>query len=195
MFEDVNLLTFGMMFLPFVAALLAPSLFRLFGASVVWFLALLPALAFAHFATFLPAISQGAVITAGFEWVPALGLRFSWLIDGLSLTFALLITGIGTLIVLYAGGYLKGHVQQARFLSFLFRHNQPICTSGQRRCHAPKPALSRRAAAASRRGIYKVGAIPIPFLAAKRHGSANPCFGLPAFGHYGKGWRLSIDAS
>jgi multicomponent Na+:H+ antiporter subunit A len=120
MFEDVNLLTFGMMFLPFVAALLAPSLFRLFGASVVWFLALLPALAFAHFATFLPAVSQGAVITAGFEWVPALGLRFSWLIDGLSLTFALLITGIGTLIVLYAGGYLKGHVQQARFLSFLF---------------------------------------------------------------------------
>src|SRR5918996_497819 len=37
-----------------------------------------------------------------------------------SLTFlALLITGIGTLIVLYSGGYLKGHPHQGRFLSFI----------------------------------------------------------------------------
>jgi multicomponent Na+:H+ antiporter subunit A len=37
----------------------------------------------------------------------------------LSLTFALLITGIGTLIVLYSGGYLKGHPHQGRFFSFM----------------------------------------------------------------------------
>lgn len=120
MIENVNSLTFGMMFLPFVAALTAPTLFRLLGHSAAWLLALLPALAFAHFTTYLPAIQAGESITAGFEWVPALGLRFSWLIDGLSLTFALLISGIGTLIVLYAGGYMKGHPQQGRFLSFLF---------------------------------------------------------------------------
>lgn len=120
MIENVSLLTFGMMFLPFVAALLAPHITRLLGSTAAWFLAILPALAFAHFATFLPAVSQGQVITGGYDWVPVLGLRFSWLIDGLSLTFALLITGIGTLIVLYAGGYLKGHAQQGRFLSFLF---------------------------------------------------------------------------
>jgi multicomponent Na+:H+ antiporter subunit A len=41
------------------------------------------------------------------------------LIDGLSLTFALLISGIGTLIVIYAGGYLKGHPHQGRFFSFI----------------------------------------------------------------------------
>jgi multicomponent Na+:H+ antiporter subunit A len=34
--------------------------------------------------------------------------------------FALLISGIGTFIILYAGGYLKGHPQQGRFFSFLF---------------------------------------------------------------------------
>ena len=40
-------------------------------------------------------------------------------IDGLSLTFALLISGIGALIVLYSGGYLKGHPHQGRFFSFI----------------------------------------------------------------------------
>ncbi len=45
---------------------------------------------------------------------------FSWFLDGLSLAFALLITGIGTLIVLYAGAYLRGHKDQGRFFSFIF---------------------------------------------------------------------------
>jgi hypothetical protein len=45
----------------------------------------------------------------GFQWVPSYNVSFSWLIDGLSLTFALLISGIGALIILYSGGYLKGH--------------------------------------------------------------------------------------
>src|SRR5690606_3925594 len=42
-----------------------------------------------------------------------------FLLDGLSLTFALLITGIGTFIVIYTGGYLKGHRHQGRFLGFM----------------------------------------------------------------------------
>ena len=44
---------------------------------------------------------------------------FSWRIDGLSLTFALLISGIGTLIVLYSGAYLAGHERQGRFFAFI----------------------------------------------------------------------------
>ena len=38
----------------------------------------------------------------------------------MSLTFALLITGIGALIVIYAGSYLAGHVHLGRFQAFLF---------------------------------------------------------------------------
>jgi multicomponent Na+:H+ antiporter subunit A len=117
---NVTLLTFIALFLPFMAAVLAPSLTRRFGHNAAWLLAAAPALAFAHFASFLPDIAAGEVVTGGYAWVPSLNLSFSWFIDGLSLTFALLITGIGTLIVLYAGGYMKGHPQQGRFLSFLF---------------------------------------------------------------------------
>ncbi len=58
-------------------------------------------------------------MAGGLDWIPSLSVRFSWYLDGLSLTFALLISGIGTLIVLYSGGYLKGHDHQGRFFSFI----------------------------------------------------------------------------
>ena len=59
------------------------------------------------------------MVTGGYVWVPSFNVSFSWLIDGLSLTFILLISGIGALIVLYSGGYLKGHPHQGRFFSFI----------------------------------------------------------------------------
>lgn len=119
MTSDVTPLTFLSLFLPFLAALAAPVLVKRFGNNAAWVLAIAPALAFAHFALMLPEIAAGGVVTGGYAWVPSFNLSFSWFIDGLSLTFALLITGIGLLIVLYAGGYMKGHPQQGRFLSFL----------------------------------------------------------------------------
>ncbi|MBC2775586.1 putative monovalent cation/H+ antiporter subunit A [Rhizobium sp. AQ_MP] len=112
-------MTWVAMLLPFAAAVLAPWIVSRLGAHGAWVLALAPALAFAHFAGFLPEIAAGERVTGGYAWVPSLNLSFSWFIDGLSLTFALLITGIGTLIVLYAGGYMKGHPQQGRFIGFI----------------------------------------------------------------------------
>lgn len=117
--EMTSDMTWVAMLLPFAAALLAPWIVSRLGANGAWVLALAPALAFAHFAGFLPEIANGERVTGGYAWVPSLNLSFSWFIDGLSLTFALLITGIGTLIVLYAGGYMKGHPQQGRFIGFI----------------------------------------------------------------------------
>ncbi|MDE1994943.1 MAG: Na(+)/H(+) antiporter subunit A, partial [Rhizobiaceae bacterium] len=117
---SVTGLTFLVLCLPFLAALIAPAVVNRLGHNAAWFLALFPLLAFAYFASFLPQIAGGQSASDGLDWVPSLSLRFSWLLDGLSLTFALLITGIGTLIVLYAGGYLKGHPDQGRFFSFIF---------------------------------------------------------------------------
>ncbi|MCY1664222.1 putative monovalent cation/H+ antiporter subunit A [Rhizobium sp. SL86] len=107
------------LFLPFIAAAFAPLATRHLQHNAAWLLALAPAFSFVYFAGSLPEIAAGEVVTGGYAWVPSLNLSFSWFIDGLSLTFALLITGIGTLIVLYAGGYMKGHPQQGRFFSFI----------------------------------------------------------------------------
>ena len=111
--------TFLAMMAPFVAALVAPPLVKAFGARAAWALALFPLLAFIHFAGFAGAIAGGERITGGVDWIPTLGVRFSWLIDGLSFTFALLVTGIGTLIVLYAGAYLSHHADLGRFMAFI----------------------------------------------------------------------------
>ncbi|WP_417407875.1 putative monovalent cation/H+ antiporter subunit A [Hoeflea sp.] len=111
--------TFIVLMLPFLAALIAPWLTRRLGHNAAWLLALAPVAIFIHFLGFATEVAGGGVVTGGFQWVPSFNVSFSWLIDGLSLTFALLISGIGALIILYSGGYLKGHAQLGRFFSFM----------------------------------------------------------------------------
>ncbi|QPC87177.1 putative monovalent cation/H+ antiporter subunit A [Mesorhizobium sp. NBSH29] len=105
--------------LPFLGALAAPFLTRALKHNAAWLLALLPLWNFFYFASLLGTVSSGQTIKGGYSWIPSLNVNLSWYLDGLSLTFALLITGIGTLIMLYSGGYLKGHAQQGRFFSFM----------------------------------------------------------------------------
>lgn len=116
---DVNALTFAALCLPFAAALLAPLLVARLGTFAVWLLALAPVAVFAHFTRFSAEIARGEIATGGYAWIPSFNVSFSWLVDGLSLTFTLLISGIGTLIVLYSGGYLKGDPRLGRFLSYI----------------------------------------------------------------------------
>lgn len=51
------------------------------------------------------AISAGEIITHSLEWVPSLGIELGFRLDGFSLLFALLITGIGALVTIYAISY------------------------------------------------------------------------------------------
>ena len=53
-------------------------------------------------------------------WVPDLDLNFAFLVDGLGGFFALLVAGIGVLIVLYARGYFGAATEQARADLFRF---------------------------------------------------------------------------
>ena len=110
---------FFTVFAPFVAAALATGIAARHMAVATWLLALVPALAFAGLLALVPAVANGEVFNASLPWIPALGVDLSFYVDGLSLTFALLISGIGALIVLYAGGYLHGHRHLGRFFSFL----------------------------------------------------------------------------
>jgi multicomponent Na+:H+ antiporter subunit A len=80
---------------------------------------LIAAALFVLFLQALPAISAGETLRYAWSWVPSLNLQLSFFIDGLSLTFALLITGIGVLVMLFAGRYLAGHPQQGRFSLYI----------------------------------------------------------------------------
>lgn len=105
--------------IPFAAAIVAPPLVRALGGRAGWLLALAPAFLFLSLLSMVPTVADGTALTAGVDWASTVSVRYAMRIDGLSLTFALLITGIGTLIVIYAGGYLAGHHHQGRFMAFL----------------------------------------------------------------------------
>ena len=66
-----------------------------------------------------PAVMRGEVLYEFFPWVPEIGLNVGMRLDGLSLMFALLITGIGLLIILYAHFYLGPDDPVGKFFSTL----------------------------------------------------------------------------
>ena len=91
-----------------IAGVLSPGVNRIAGSRGCWGLALVPAGVFACLLNQWPAVVNQRDVSSSIDWVPALNLAVSLRLDGLSLLFGLLITGIGTLILVYAGAYLKG---------------------------------------------------------------------------------------
>lgn len=65
-------------------------------------------------------IADGDSIQVNYLWVEALGLELKLVLDGLSYLFTLIITGIGSLIVLYTLGYFHKIYEVRRFLIYLF---------------------------------------------------------------------------
>lgn len=43
------------------------------------------------------------------DWIPALGISLAWRIDGLAVLMLLMITGVGSAVFVYAGGYFASH--------------------------------------------------------------------------------------
>ena len=90
----------------FALALGVPWVYRVGRGATGWLIALLPLGLTVYFASLLAEVRRGEGVRAVYDWLPSLGLRLSFSVDGLSLLFALLITGIGTLVMVYAGAYL-----------------------------------------------------------------------------------------
>ncbi len=67
----------------------------------------------------VPSVYAGEVVRWSVEWVPQLGLAFSFRLDGLALFFAALILGIGLLIIVYARYYLTRSDPIGRFYAYL----------------------------------------------------------------------------
>jgi multicomponent Na+:H+ antiporter subunit A len=99
----------------FGVALAAPWLHRLTRHATGWLLALVPLAIAGRLGGYLPAVMRGEAFTFRHAWAPDFGVYLSFRLDGLSLLFALLISVIGALILIYAGGYLHGHPQLGRF--------------------------------------------------------------------------------
>ncbi len=110
---------FNTILVGFTGALIAPFINR---AGRRWsglLIALLPLGLFAFYSTYIPAIASGSTVETNTAWVRDLGVNLAFRLDGLSLLFALLITGIGALVVIYASGYMAGHENEGYFYLLL----------------------------------------------------------------------------
>ena len=64
-------------------------------------------------------VFAGEVVLSKYSWLPELGINLSLRLDGLGFLFALLILGIGLLVILYARYYLSKSEPAGRFYAFL----------------------------------------------------------------------------
>jgi multicomponent Na+:H+ antiporter subunit A len=103
----------------FLVAPVAPVLVRYQPRLAGWVLAAVPALLTAYFVTLAPGVLAGTPERSAIAWVPSLGIDLSFSVDGLGLLFALLVCGVGTLVVIYSGSYLAGHSALGRFQAVL----------------------------------------------------------------------------
>src|SRR5690625_7659328 len=85
-----------------------------------WGTALLPAVALLLLLAQAHVLLAGQTLTFALPWVPQLGLVLAFRLDGLSFLFALLILGIGQVIILYAHYYLSAIEQVALCYSYFF---------------------------------------------------------------------------
>ncbi|MBE0401723.1 putative monovalent cation/H+ antiporter subunit A [Halomonas sp. FME1] len=99
----------------FLLAASSPLLHRWFGQRASLVLAVFPAGLAAWLALQAPYVIGNGSLLLEWQWVPSLGISLTFLLDGLSLLFGLLITVIGAFVLIYAGGYLKDHPDLARF--------------------------------------------------------------------------------
>ena len=57
--------------------------------------------------------------TVSSDWVPSLGIELSFFVDGLSLLFAFLVSGVGLLILIYSNFYFSSDEKLGRFYAYM----------------------------------------------------------------------------
>jgi multicomponent Na+:H+ antiporter subunit A len=103
----------------FLLSFLAIPITRVGHRLAGWVIALLPLVLTIYFGSFIQQIQDGDIVSVSYDWVPSLNVNLSFYLDGLSLLFALLITGVGTIVVIYASGYLAKDPQLERFYVYI----------------------------------------------------------------------------
>ena len=107
----------GLVLLPYVAAIVCAMLPNAARNATAWLAGLTALAACALLGVAAPAVFSGEILRVSVPWFA--GVNFGFRMDGLAWAFALVICGIGALVVLYARYYLSAADPPARFFAFL----------------------------------------------------------------------------
>lgn len=105
--------------LPFLGALLPGLLIRAGRDTCASVTFATTALALIGLLLHAPTVMAGGTVLEHYEWLPALGLNVNFMLDGLGFLFAILILGIGLLIITYARFYLSKNDPMGNFYTYL----------------------------------------------------------------------------
>ncbi|BBI34285.1 Na+/H+ antiporter subunit A [Cohnella abietis] len=96
-------------FLPLISAILVPFLYKYFNRKVHtgWFVLLVPVSIFVYLLQYIPGVAAGDTYKYTLSWIPSLELNMISYVDGLSLLFGLLISGVGSLVIIYSIFYMS----------------------------------------------------------------------------------------
>jgi multicomponent Na+:H+ antiporter subunit A len=90
-----------------VASVALIPLTRYLGRRIFLVAALVPFAAFVSTLFWGPTVLAGSVVSESYEWVPELGLTLSMRMDALSWVMTLIVTGVGSLVLVYCARYFS----------------------------------------------------------------------------------------
>src|SRR5699024_9675454 len=106
--------------IPFIAAIFVPFINKkITKTHIGWFILVVPILLFIALVRYIPSIAKGETFISTLEWIPSYGMEFTTYLDGLSMIFGMLITGIGSLVILYSIYYLSSEESLTHFYIYL----------------------------------------------------------------------------
>ena len=107
-----------LLLLPFAGSLLAALMPTHARTAAAGWAALVSLAALVWVALLFPTLQTGQVLHEEYRWIPSAGINFSVRMDGFAWMFAMLVTGIGLLVALYARYYMSKNDPVPRFFSF-----------------------------------------------------------------------------
>ncbi len=105
--------------LPFLGAVLPALMIRSGRNACAISTATINTLSLGLLLTHVPAVLRGEVVRADWPWLTQLGFDLNFFVDGLNLLFAIMILGIGLLVVIYARFYLSRSDPMGNFYTYL----------------------------------------------------------------------------
>jgi len=109
----------AILLLPFLGSLCAAVLPRTARNGAAWLSGSIALACAVLTASFFPAVAAGDLQHLSLPWAPAMGLFMTFRLDGYAWLFAMLVSVMGVLVILYARYYMSAADPVPRFFSFL----------------------------------------------------------------------------
>ncbi|MDD3042714.1 MAG: proton-conducting transporter membrane subunit [Methanosarcinaceae archaeon] len=106
-------------FLPFIVTWTLPLLYKVFKQRIGWIAAAIAFTCFALVAQVVPYTMAGTPIKDSWLWLPSAGLSFDIYGDGMAVLLALIVTGVGVIIMSYSTGYMSTKEDLPRYYQWL----------------------------------------------------------------------------